>query len=121
MTIDEAIMIEKYYGKKDEKALEELQNKFPMIEGITDNNLHEQIAEWLEELKKYKSYKPVDKEFYKAGYTKAIDDFVTKLKEEKFNGYETLEDYFENYIECVSVEDIDMIAEQLKEGSADNE
>lgn len=52
---------------------------------------------------------------------KAIDDFVVKLKEEKFNGYETLEDYFEDSIECVTVEDIVMIAEQLKEGSADNE
>lgn len=51
---------------------------------------------------------------YEDGYTKAIQDFVTKLKEEKFNGYETLEDYFEDYIECVSVEDIDSIAEKLK-------
>lgn len=80
---------------------------------------YEQLAEWLEELKRFKSYKPVDKGFYKAGYTKGIEDFVTKLKEETFNGYETLEDYFEDSIECVSVEDIVMIAEQLKEGGVE--
>ena len=43
-----------------------------------------------------------------------INCFVKKLKEEKFNGYATLEDYFEDSIECVSVEDIDNIAEKLK-------
>lgn len=55
MTIDEVIQIEKYYGKKDKKALEELQNNFPMIDGIMDNNLHEQIAEWLKELKELRN------------------------------------------------------------------
>lgn len=46
----------------------------------------------------------------------AIDEFVERLKVESFSGYVTLEDYCEDTVECVSVEDIDNIAEQLKAG-----
>lgn len=51
---------------------------------------------------------------------KAIDEFAERLKAECFSGYVTLEDYCEDTVECVSVEDIDEIAEQMKAG-ADNE
>lgn len=88
---------------------------------------HEQLAEWLELLKWYQQGMGdipsesgvLPKDVYRAGYIKAIDDFVKALKEGIFNGYATLEDYFENYIECVAVEDIDRIAEQLKEGGVE--
>ena len=47
---------------------------------------------------------------------KVIDEFAERLKVESFSGYVTLEDYCEDTVECVSVEDIDEIAEQLKAG-----
>lgn len=47
---------------------------------------------------------------------KVIDEFAERLKAESFSGYVTLEDYYEDTVECVSVEDIDEIAEQLKAG-----
>lgn len=113
MTIDEAIMIEKYYGKKDEKALKELQNNFPMIEGITDNNLHEQIVEWLEELKAIKSDGFTDNLLdmgYTKGYRKAVDDFVEKLEKHQ------QENWIDNLEYGITFSDIEQIAEQLKEG-----
>lgn len=47
---------------------------------------------------------------------KVIDEFAERLKAESFSGYVTLEDYYEDTVECVSVEDIDEISEQLKAG-----
>lgn len=68
------------------------------------------IAERLEELKRFKSYKPVDKEFYKAGYTKAIDDFVDKV--EFVVGAEDRDIYCK--------ETVKEVAEQLKAGGSDD-
>ena len=51
---------------------------------------------------------------------KAIDEFAERLKSESYNGYATLEDYCEDTIESVAVEDIVNIAEQMKAG-AENE
>lgn len=45
---------------------------------------------------------------------KVIDEFAERLKSESYNGYATLEDYFEDTIESVEVEDIVRIAEQMK-------
>ena len=47
---------------------------------------------------------------------KAIDEFAERLKSESYNGYATLEDYSEDTIESVGVEDIVRIAEQMKAG-----
>lgn len=84
---------------------------------------NEQIAEWLEELKMYKSLAPRElvsekqknerlaeysKGFdygFKTGYNKSIDDFVKMCDEVKI---------CEIY-DCVSLYDIEHIAEQLKE------
>lgn len=72
-------------------------------------------------MKKYKSYKPVDKEFYKAGYTKAIDDFAEKATKIVYEA----NDRDRNPQPRDMVADIHYklieLAEQLKEGSADNE
>ena len=40
---------------------------------------HEQIAEWLEELKVYQQHEIICHKGYNAGYNKAIDDFAEKL------------------------------------------
>lgn len=70
---------------------------------------HEQLAEWLEELKAYKSddfTKNLQTLVYKQGYNKAIDDFVEKYK------------FCDNRsIQCrKGLNCADCIAEQLKVG-----
>lgn len=143
MTIDEAIQIEKYFGKKDKKALEELQKEFPMIYGIMDNNLHENIVEWLEELKFRRVLRlQCEKEFFAGyekgkteGYAKAIDKFAERLKE-RLKGMQMVELQGEDVCPCretgedcpymnqdvgcqycareQTIKDIDEIAEQMK-------
>lgn len=96
---------------------------------------HEQLATWLEELKCYRNdhgdivskiaILASDKaRFYNCGYVlgyvKAIDDFVTKLKDSLANNYKhfisTDSDGFE-WLTTDAVEThIDNIAEQLKVG-----
>ena len=85
---------------------------------------HEQLAEWLEELKMYKSLAPRElvsvkqkndrtieysKGFdygFKTGYNKAIDDFAEKVKE--MYAFTILEE-----------EQLNELAEQLKAGDTD--
>ena len=131
MTLDEAIEYEK----------ESLQHCKRMLEEIYEDNLenkilkfevkqHEHLAEWLEELKLYKSLAPrelvsekqkndraieYNKGFdygFKTGYNKAIDDFATKI-------CEILEEYQTGF-NMVSMANIwhfsREFAEQLKEG-----
>ena len=123
MTLDEAIEYEK----------ESLQHCKRMLEDIYEDNLenklltfevkqHDQLAEWLEELKMYKSLAPRElvsekqkndraieysKGFdygFKTGYKKAIDDIVIKIKERVGMDWEW--DFMF----------IEQIAEQLKAG-----
>lgn len=65
-----------------------------------------QIAEWLEELKKYRT---LDKTNFSDGYNKAIDDFVKLVKEHDWNIRNRNENAF-------IYGAIDKIAEQLKAG-----
>ena len=65
---------------------------------------HEQLADWLEELKEYKENKHRSLRYmYEKGYNKAIDDLT-----EKIVGYGTY-DYYGNVIDVLE------IAEKLKE------
>ena len=122
MTLDEAIEYEK----------ESLQHCKRMLEEIYEDNLenkilkfevkqHEHLAEWLEELKLYKSLAPrelvsekqkndraieYNKGFdygFKTGYNKAIDDFLKNLYKIGEHRDFDWEDMYE-------------LAEQLKEG-----
>ena len=105
MTIDEAIAQEIMFSKEDWHKRKEY---------------HEQIAEWLEELKKLRQCTNIEnreypyfdgfKEGKQVGYNKAIDDFVNNIKEEL--------DRFEvqNLDTCVLYDLIDRKAEQLKAG-----
>ena len=80
----------------------------------------QQLAEWLEELKKLRQCTNIEnreypyfdgfKEGKQVGYNKAIDDFVNNIKEEL--------DRFEvqNLDTCVLYDLIDRKAEQLKAG-----
>ena len=123
MTLDEAIEYEK----------ESLQHCKRMLEEIYEDNLenkilkfevkqHEHLAEWLEELKMYKSLAPRElvsekqkndraieysKGFnfgFKTGYNKAIDDIKEKLMQNGFIYTQHALDVFND------------IAEQLKVG-----
>ncbi len=73
---------------------------------------HEQIAEWLEELKEIKSngrYVQGNKAGQKIGYRNAIDDYNKELKE-----------YLRRFtVHYVSDADFDYVAEQLKAGRSD--
>ena len=127
MTLDEAIEYEK----------ESLQHCKRMLEEIYEDNLenkilkfevkqHEHLAEWLEELKLYKSLAPRElvsekqkndrvieysKGFdygFNIGYNKALDDIVIKIKERVGMDWEW--DFMF----------IEQIAEQLKAGVAND-
>ena len=103
MTIDEAIS--KYRNRVEQYK------DWENMKDIAEE--HEQLAEWLEELKKYQSYKPIDKEFYKAGYNKAIDDFVKALEKHQ------QENWVDNLEYGITFDDIEQVAEQLKAGGVE--
>lgn len=74
---------------------------------------HEQLAEWLEELKSIKEEIGTDewiREHDRLIRNKAIDDFANTLKQK----YSCL-----GYIDVLAESDIDEIAEQLKAGDCD--
>ena len=74
----------------------------------------EQLAEWLEELKVYQQHEIVCHKGYNAGYKKAIDDFVEKVKL-KYLGVHP-DDLYEKYYPREICKQIKRLAEQLKAG-----
>ena len=101
MTLDEAII----------HAREVASRKFDdRVHCIKCAEEHEQLAEWLEELKSYRASVfsgDMTQQMLKEEYCKAIDDFAESVK---------------NLIVDLSVirfKDIDEIAEQLKAGDVD--
>lgn len=128
MTIDEAIKQEKEKAVDCRQGAEVVKNmtyatwereNLPK-QYIERAEYHEQLAEWLELLKWYQQGMEdipsesgvLPKDVYRAGYTKAIDDFAEKLHRKIISEIDDCAD---------ELEWIDEIAEQLKEGSADNE
>ena len=80
----------------------------------------EQLVEWLEELKVYQQHEIIRNKGYNAGYNKAIDDFAEKLNakcdgmiKDKWNSNVAPVSWAEAYADFN--DDIDEIAEQLKE------
>ena len=125
MTLDEAIVHAREVAEKNRRAM-----SFEPEDNIDDDikvnclncaTQHEQLAEWLEELKMYKSLAPRElvsekqkndraieysKGFnygFKTGYNKAIDDFLKNLY--KIGEHRDFD-----------WEDMYKLAEQLKEG-----
>ena len=113
MTIDEAIERERkqaemhrceyecdcdYYGKDfiDDYADE--------LDYIKNMHEHEQLAEWLEELKVYQQHEIICNKGYNSGYNKAIDDFKAEVKN------------IINSSCVIRYRDIEEISEQLKAG-----
>ena len=117
MTIDEAISRIREVAEKHRNNIvpKERYHNMPWIDKNNEVSMksaeeHEQLAEWLEELKRRREY---DGEIigsgtlnnaYNQGYNKALDDIVTKVKE--IVGMDWEWDF------CF----IEQIAEQLKAG-----
>ena len=120
MTIDEAIARERQVAEKHRNDIVPKED-YHNMPWISENNeastrsaeYHEQLAEWLELLKWYEQGMEdipcesgvLPKDVYWAGYNKALDDIVTKVKE--IVGMDWEWDF------CF----IEQIAEQLKEKS----
>lgn len=119
MTIDEAIT--KYKEITNTDANYPIHCKCSCDKCVQE---HEQIAEWLQELKKYKE-KPEGWMWDEAemkGYNKAIDDFIEKV-ELKYLGVHP-DELYEKYYPREICKQIKEIAEQLKAGAgngADNQ
>ena len=130
MTIDEAIARERELTEiyRNDIVPKEDYHNMPWIDMENELNMrraeeHEQLAEWLEELKAYRE-KKCDKSVYLAsksvdkidavnkgyidGYNKAIDDFIHEC--DKYCGF------YSGKNKSITREDILKIAEQLKEG-----
>ena len=109
MTIDEAITLLKFNNKH--------------IADLKNDDL-QQIAEWLEELKSYRTSVfsgDMTQTMLKEEYCKAVDDFAEKLNakcdgmiKEKWNSNVTPISWAEAYADFK--DDIDDISEQLKVG-----
>ena len=110
MTIDEAIA----------HAREVASRKFDdRVHCISCAEEHEQLAEWLEELKAYREIGTVEEcrnsilDIPKA-YNKAIDDYVNNCSEDYFNVDNSQSSPYLRNINIISQPNIERIAEQLK-------
>lgn len=124
MSIDEAIAHAREVAKRNREQWKNCPADRRDIEHQTCEQCaeeHEQLAEWLEELKIYQQHEIICNKGYNAGYNKAIDDLRNELKnhyteynidcvleDNNFYSYTTACNYLEDYI--------DEIAEQLKAG-----
>ena len=121
MTIDEAILLERETVRRNKMMLELdklMQESHAVccdkLKRETSIRIHEQLAEWLEELKKRRSedYGYMADIHQSIGYRKALDDFVKALCIE----YAPASDEMQNeYIKVCSR--FKKIAERLKEGN----
>ena len=126
MTLDEAIAQERENAKTQRDIAEEcfeehIFDEKERIEHLKYAEEYEQLAEWLEELKKYREIGTVEEcknsvlKILEA-YNKAIDDF----KEELFKNSERVRPVgWLGYSEVVTCEKIYEIAEQLKGGDVE--
>ena len=115
MTIDERSLDEAILEFKERAEDSKKLSKLGMKNYIPKAKEEEQIAEWLEELKKRRSedYGYMADIHQSIGYRKAIDDFKKILTIEKIKEY-TESDGFININNCSLM--IFDIAEQLKAG-----
>ena len=120
MTIDEAIEQEKFKARVDRikanKRIFHNNDEDEISACHRSAEKHEQLAEWLEELKAYREIGTVEEckgcvlEILEA-YNKAIDDFKSRLEERILAG-KMIDEKFAYIDNC----DIDEIVEQLKAG-----
>ena len=127
MTLDEAILHAREVAVRNRKQYKNCPSDRTDIRHQTCEECaeeHEQLAEWLEELKSYRASVfsgDMTQTMLKEEYCKAIDDFAEKLNakcdgmiKEKWNSNVTPISWAEAYADFK--DDINDIAEQLKEG-----
>ena len=121
LSIDEAIARERKLAEiyRNNIVPKEDYHNMPWIDMENESNMriakeHEQLAEWLEELKAYRAIGTVEEcknsvlDIQKA-YNKAIDDFVHECDKHC--------EFYSGKNKSITREDILKIAEQLKEGA----
>ena len=117
MTIDEAIAHAREVAKEQKSKYDKCPTRtryncamcFHNPKCDEDAKEHEQLAEWLEELKIYQQHEIICNKGYNAGYNKAIDDFVKLVHKHDWNIRNINENSF-------IYGAIDTLAEQLKAG-----
>ena len=114
MDIDERIACERKWAEKNRQIINS-DSVDSVDDEINMNCLkcaeeHEQLAEWLEELKAFQENKWTDI-YIKRGYNKAIDDFSNALADD----LTWLKRFGDEVYNDVGI-DVRMRAEQLKEG-----
>ena len=127
MTLDEAILHAREVAERNRKQYKNCPSDRTDIRHQTCEECaeeHEQLAEWLEELKSYRASVfsgNMTQIMLKEEYCKAVDDFAEKLNEkcdgmikDKWNSNVTPISWAEAYADFK--DDINDIAEQLKEG-----
>ena len=127
MTLDEAILHAREVAERNRKQYKNCPSdrtdiRYQTCEECAEE--HEQLAEWLEELKSYRASVfsgDMTQIMLKEEYCKAVDDFAEKLNEkcdgmikDKWNSNVTPISWAEVYADFK--DDINDIAEQLKEG-----
>ena len=131
MTLDEAILHAREVAERNRKQYKNCPSdrtdiRYQTCEECAEE--HEQLAEWLEELKSYRASVfsgDMTQIMLKEEYCKAVDDFAEKLNEkcdgmikDKWNSNVTPISWAEAYADFK--DDINDIAEQLKEGIAND-
>ena len=127
MTLDEAILHAREVAERNRKQYKNCPSdrtdiRYQTCEECAEE--HEQLAEWLEELKSYRASVfsgDMTQIMLKEEYCKAVDDFAEKLNEkcdgmikDKWNSNVTPISWAEAYADFK--DDINDIVEQLKEG-----
>ena len=127
MTLDEAIVHEKELAKEIyiEAMLCHANPDDGKLDGcIERGKYHEQLAEWLEELKSYRASVfsgDMTQTMLKEEYNKAIDNFVTKIKKymettEQATYIEEINNGNDNYSAMTIYDYVDELANELKAG-----
>ena len=127
MTLDEAILHAREVAERNRKQYKNCPSdrtdiRYQTCEECAEE--HEQLAEWLEELKSYRTSVfsgDMTQTMLKEEYCKAVDDFAEKLNakcdgmiKEKWNSNVAPISWAEAYADFK--DDIDELAEQLKAG-----
>ena len=122
MTLDEAIVHAREVAERNRNQYKNCPSDRTDIRHQTCEECaeeHEQLAEWLEELKKYREIGTVEEcknsvlKILEA-YNKAIDDFSERIKQVTYTSGTESDEYYK--IHAICERDIDEITEQLKAG-----
>ena len=127
MTLDEAIAHEKELAKEiyvEAMLCHANPDDGKLDDCIERGKYHEQLAEWLEELKSYREHifsGEMTQKMLREEYNKAIDTFVTKIKKymettEQATYIDEINNWNDNYSAMTIYNYVDELANELKAG-----